>query len=91
MIDPNLFTQYLELSDQLLQVATRDDLIQCLHALATNLSFYETKFGSLPHEEMVRLLEAQSPDKVQAKLLTNTLKTMTDALSQIIQHGKQSH
>jgi hypothetical protein len=47
--------------------------------------------NSLPQEEMVRLLEAQSPDKVQAKLLTNTLKTMTDALSQIIQHGKQSH
>lgn len=91
MIDPHLFIQYLELSEQLFQVASRDDLIQCLHALATHLSFYEIKFGSLPHEEMVRLLKTKSLDKEQAKLLTNTLKNITDALSQIVQQGKGSH
>ncbi|MCX7627325.1 MAG: hypothetical protein N2Z69_02785 [Methylophilaceae bacterium] len=91
MMDPSLFLQYLELSEQLLQLASRDDLIQCLHVLATSVSFYEAKFGPLPHDALVALLKDESPGVEQVELLTHTLKTMVDALGQVIQPHDSSH
>lgn len=91
MIDPGQFIQYLELSEQLIAMATKDDLVECSYALATIISYYESRFGVIPHAEMVGLLEDSEPSKEKEELLGNVLRTLSEALGQIVQDGKQSH
>ncbi len=48
MSDMSRFQQYLLISDQLAQMASKSDLAECARLLAMNVAHYESKYGQLP-------------------------------------------
>lgn len=47
MSDMQLFKKSLEVSDQLIGFATKEDLAECARLLAINIAHYETVHGEL--------------------------------------------
>lgn len=70
MADLSTFEQYYKLADMLIEKATKDQLAECARLLALNVAHYQGKFGEVPLEETLALLDAEEPSEDQAKLLT---------------------
>ena len=51
MTNMQLFKQYLQLSDQLVKFASKEDLAECARLLAFNIAHYESVHGALPLDE----------------------------------------
>jgi hypothetical protein len=50
------FAQYLQLSDDMLDRAERDDVKECARILAVYCAHYRSKFGVLPMSETLELV-----------------------------------
>ena len=85
MSDLSLFKQYLDLADQLTQVASKEDLAECARLLALNVAHYESKYGQLPLDETLAMLEAEEPNQEQLELMTKGMETMVGVLGSLIQ------
>ena len=53
-----LFKQYLQLSDQLVKFASKEDLAECARLLAFNIAHYESVHGALPLDETLEMAYA---------------------------------
>ena len=69
MADMKQFQQYLALADQLVNVASKDDLAECARLLAINLSHYELKNGQLPLDETLAAIYSDEPNKALVEML----------------------
>jgi len=85
MTDLSLFKQYMTIADQLTQVSSKEDLVECARLLAMNLAHYETKYGALPLEEQLVMLEADHPNQDQADLMAKGMENFVGVLGSIIQ------
>ncbi|MEZ0317385.1 MAG: hypothetical protein ACAH10_10875 [Methylophilaceae bacterium] len=85
MADLTLFRQYLALADQLAIVADKEDLAECARLLAMNLAHYESKYGALPLDETLAMLDTDTPNQEQADLMAKGMETMVGVLGGIIQ------
>ena len=62
------FTAFLQLSDQILSRAERDDLEECARILAVQCAHYRSKFGELPMSETMDVLASETMNDGQAKV-----------------------
>jgi len=85
MADLSLFKQYLTLADQLAQIASKEDLAECARLLAMNLAHYESKYGALPLDETLAMLDTDEPNQAQADLMAKGMETMVGVLGGVIQ------
>ena len=85
MADLTLFKQYLTLADQLSEVASKEDLAECARLLAMNVAHYEAKYGALPLDETLAMLDAEEPNQEQIDLMAKGMQTMIGVLGSIIQ------
>lgn len=79
------FKQYLQLADQLTQVASKDELAECARLLALNIAHYELKYGMLPLDEALDAAYADVPNDEQLKLVTKGMETLVGVLGGIVQ------
>jgi hypothetical protein len=93
MTDLTLFKQHLTLADQLAQVASKDDLAECARLLAMNVAHYESKYGALPLDGTIVMLDADKPNQEQIDLMVKGMETRVGVLGGIIQgfEPKPSH
>lgn len=93
MPNMQLFKQYLQLSDQLINVATKDDLAECARLLAINIAHYESVHGALPLDETLEVAYAEKPNQAQIDLMSRGMETMVGVLGGIVQglEPKASH
>lgn len=93
MTNLSLFKQYLELADQLIMIASKEDLAECARLLAMNLAHYESKYGELPLDETLSMLNADAPNQDQADLMAKGMETLVGVLGGVIQgfEPKQAH
>ena len=93
MIDMSQFEQYLKLADQLISVATKEDLAECARLLAINIAHYQSKYGQLPLDETLAMAYADEPNQAQLDLMTRGLETLVGVLGGIVQgfDEKTSH
>lgn len=83
MADLSTFEQYYKLADLLIQQATKEQLAECTRLLALNVAHYQGKFGVVPLEETLALLDADEPNEDQAKLLTVGMETLVGVLGSV--------
>ena len=75
--------QFLKLTDRMIEDATRDQLVDALNLLATQVGHYQRKCGVLPFDEAIDLLEAQSLTNEQAGWIADGLENMAVALATV--------
>ena len=85
MTDMYRFNQYLTLADQLTNVATKEDLVECARLLAINVAHYQSVYGQLPLEETLEMAYAETPNQAQIDLMTSGMETLVGVLGGIVQ------
>jgi hypothetical protein len=85
MTDLTTFKQYLQLADQLRQVASKEELAECARLLALNLAHYELRYGSLPLDETLAMTYADEPNEAQVEMLNKGMENLVGVLGEVIQ------
>lgn len=83
MADLSTFEQYYKLADMLIEKATKEQVAECARLLALNVAHYQGKFGQVPLEETLALLDAEEPSDDQAKLLVVGMETLVGVLGTV--------
>ena len=58
MADLSELQQYYTLADRLIEQSSKEDLAECARLLALNLAHYQGKYGELPLDETLAMLDA---------------------------------
>ena len=77
--------QYLQLADNLLELADKKELAECARLLAMNIAHYKMKYGELPLEEPFAVTYAEELNDQERELVINGMYTMAGALVSVIQ------
>ena len=85
MLDMEKFKQTLQVCDQLINIATKDDLAECVRLLAINIAHYESVHGALPLGETLEMAYSEEPNQAQIDLMTRGMDTMVGVLGGIVQ------
>lgn len=93
MANMQLFKQYLQLSDQLINFASKEDLAECARLLAINIAHYESVHGALALDETLEMAYSEEPNQAQIDLMSRGMETMVGVLGGIVQgfEPKPSH
>jgi len=83
MTDLSMFAQYNKLADMLIAKASKDQIAECARLLALNLAHYQSKFGDLPLEETLAMIDAGVPNDDQAKLLAHGMENLVGVLGAV--------
>lgn len=62
-------SQLCNLTDQLAEKASRQDLVETAKLLAISLSHYQIKFGDLPFDEPLAMIDIARPHAEQTEML----------------------
>jgi hypothetical protein len=84
------FAKYLQLSDDMLIRAERDDLEECARILAVQCAHYRSKFGELPMSETLALLNSETMNDDQAKWIGDGFETLV-AVLEMLEQEHQKH
>jgi len=85
MADLTTFKQYLALVDQLANIASKEEILECARLLAINLAHYELNFGSLPLDETLAALGSDQPNDAQVEMLNKGMENLVGVLGSLMQ------
>lgn len=83
MTDLSLFSEYNKLADMLIGQASKDQIAECARLLALNLAHYQSKYGELPLEETLAMVDADEPNDAQAAMLANGMENLVGVLGAV--------
>ena len=83
MADLSTFAQYNKLADMLIGQATKDQIAECARLLALNVAHYQMKYGDLPLEETLAMIDADEPNDDQAALLAHGMEDLVGVLGAV--------
>lgn len=83
MADLSTFEQYYKLADALIEQATKEQLAECARLLALNVAHYQSRFGEVPLEETLAMLDADAPNEKQATLLAFGMENLVGVLGSV--------
>jgi len=84
MSDLSTFQQYYNLADQLIEKVSKDDLAELARLLAMNIAHYQSKYGELPLEETLAMLDVVKPNEEQVELITNAMEIFVGVLGSVV-------
>jgi hypothetical protein len=92
MADLSDFQQYYKLADILIEKASKEQLAECARLLALNLAHYQGRFGEIPLEDTLAILDATEPNDEQAVLLRDGMEVLVGVLGGILNGlGEEKH
>jgi hypothetical protein len=77
--------QYLQLTDNLVELADKNELAECARLLAMDIAHYKMKYGELPLEEPFAITYAEELNDQQRELVISSMETMVGVLGSVIQ------
>ena len=77
------FAQLLQLSDQTLARAVREDLEECARILAVQCAHCRAKFGELPMSDTLDVLASETMNDEQAKWIGDGLEMVVGVLGML--------
>ncbi len=83
MADLSLFVEYNKLADMLIAQATKEQIAECARLLALNVAHYQMKFGELPLEGTLALLDTDKPNDDQVLMLAHGLECLVGVLGTV--------
>ena len=75
--------EFIKLTDKMINEASKDALAETARMLAIQVGHYQRKFGNLPFEEAMELLESQSLDEEQAGWVADGLEMLAVAIASV--------
>ncbi len=84
MSDLQELSKLYDLSDLLIEKASKDDLAETARLLAVNLSHYQMKYGELPLDETMALINTDKPNDAQTEMLANGMKNLIGLLGNVV-------
>jgi hypothetical protein len=92
MADQSDLQQYYRLADILIEQAGKEQLAQCARLLALNLAHYQGKFGEMPLEDTLAILDATEPNDEQVVLLADGMEILVGVLGGVLSGlGEEKH
>ncbi len=83
MADLSTFEQYYKLADMLIESATKEQVAECARLLALNLAHYQAKYGEMPLEDTLALVNMAEPNEAQVRLLTDGMQNFVGVLGNV--------
>ena len=75
----------MQVSDQLLRIASKDDIAECARLLALNIAHYQSVYGELDLDETLKIAYSDQTNDDQLLLMVKGLKTLIGVLGGIVQ------
>lgn len=92
MADLSIFEQYYKLADMLIEKVTKEQLAECARLLALNLAHYRARYGELPLDETLALVDMSEPNEAQAQLPTDGMEILVGVLGNVCSGlGEEKH
>lgn len=92
MADLSEFQQYNKLADMLIESSTKEQLAECARLLALNLAHYQGKYGEIPLDDTLAVLDATEPNEEQALMLRNGMEILVGLLGGVLSGlGEEKH
>ena len=92
MSDLMELSQYYNLADQLIEKASKDDVAETARLLAINLAHYKMKYGELPLDETLAMINVDKPNAAQTEMLVSGMQTLVGVLGNIVMGiGQERH
>jgi hypothetical protein len=92
MADQSDLQQYYRLANILIEQAGKEQLAQCARLLALNLAHYQGKFGEMPLEDTLAILDATEPNDEQEVLLRDGMEILVGLLGGVLSGlGEEKH
>jgi len=92
MADLSSFQQYYRLADVLIANASKEQLAECARLLALNLAHYQGRFGEIPLEDTLAVLDATEPNDEQEVLLRDGMEVLVGVLGGVLSGlGEEKH
>jgi len=84
MADLSTFAQYYKLADQLVDKVSKEDLAECARLMALNVAQYQSKYGELPLDETLAMINLDKPNEDQLKLMTDGMEIFVGVLGNVV-------
>ncbi len=92
MADLSSFQQYYKLADILIEQASKEQLAECARLLALNLAHYQGRFGEIPLEDTLTILDVTEPNDEQVMLLRGGMEILVGLLGNVLSGlGEEKH
>lgn len=92
MADLTKFAQYYKLADQLIEKVSKEDLAECARLMALNVAHYQAKYGELPLDETLAMINMDKPNEEQLQLMTDGMKIFVGVLGNVVAGiGQERH
>lgn len=92
MSDLTTLAQYYKLADQLIEKVSKEDLAECARLMALNVAHYQSKYGDLPLDETLALINMDKPNEEQIQMLTDGMEIFVGVLGNVVAGiGQERH
>ena len=72
------------LTDQLVEKASKQDIAEAARLLAVNLAHYKMKYGELPLDETLAMIAIEKPNAEQTEMLVNGMENLVGVLANVV-------
>ena len=87
-----MFAQYNRLADQLIEKSSKEDIAETARLLALNVAHYQSKYGELPLDETLALINMDKPNEAQLQLMGEGMEILVGVLGNVvIGMGQEMH
>jgi len=86
------FSTYYKFADKLIENVTKDDLAECARLMALNVAHYQSKYGELPLDETLAMINMDKPNEEQLQLMTSGMEIFVGVLGNVVAGiGQERH
>jgi hypothetical protein len=84
--------QYYNLSDQLIEKSSKEDIAETARLLALNLAHYQSKYGELQLDETLAMISLEKPNAEQIQMLSKGMELLVGVLGNVLMGvGQERH
>lgn len=81
----SMFAQYNRLADHLIEKSSKKDIADTARLLALNVAHYQAKYGELPLDETLALINMDKPNEAQLQLMGEGMEILVGVLGSVMQ------
>lgn len=72
------------LTDQLVEKASKQEIAETARLLAVNLAHYKMKYGELPLDETLAMIDIEKPNAEQTEMLVIGMENLVGVLGNVV-------
>jgi hypothetical protein len=92
MSDLSTLKQYYKLADQLIEKSSKEDIAETARLLALNVAHYQSKYGELPLDETLAMINMDRPNEAQLQLMGEGMEILVGVLGNVVMGlGQERH